>query len=187
MSRHIQTMAGILAAVVMLSGVAMAQAPGAASPPPRESSAVPLKLLVVLSKYQGEKKITTLPYTLSLVSNGARVSLRMGGEVPVLTGAPTAAVVTYNYRNVGTSIDCSASSLEGGRFSVNIVLDDSSVYAEGESSGGLAKAGDQPSFNTFRATETVILKDGQSSQYTTAADKITGQVVKVDLTLTVLK
>ena len=46
---------------------------------------------------------------------------------------------------------------------------------------------DQPSFNTFKANETVILKAGESSQFTSATDKISGQVIKVYVTLTVLK
>jgi hypothetical protein len=44
-----------------------------------------------------------------------------------------------------------------------------------------------PSFNTFKVNENVILKDGESSQFTSATDKISGQVIKVDVTLTVLK
>jgi len=32
-----------------------------------------------------------------------------------------------------------------------------------------------------------VLKDGQTSQFTTAVDKLTGIVTKVDVTLTVVK
>ena len=160
-----------------------------APPAARESRVVPLKLQVVLSKYQGEKKISSLPYILSLATSQQRVSLRMGGEVPIatFTGTP-ATVVSYNYRPVGTSIDCSATALDDGRYSVSIVLEDSSVYSADQEGGGLSKAhNDQPSFNTFKANETVILKDGESSQFTSATDKISGQVIKVEVTLTVLK
>ena len=62
------------------------------------------------------------------------------------------------------------------------------MYSEDQEVRGLSKAGsDQPSFNTFKVNETVILRDGESSQFTSATDKITGQVIKVDVTLTVLK
>ena len=152
----------------------------------RDSRVVPLKLQVVLSKYQGEKKVSSMPYTLSLATGQPRVSLRMGGEIPIATstGAP---VVSYNYRSVGTSIDSWAAALDDGRYSVNIGLEDSSVYTAEQAGGGVSPRNDQPSFNTFKVNETVILRDGESSQFTTATDKITGQVMKVDLTLNVLK
>jgi Flp pilus assembly secretin CpaC len=165
--------------------------PNASAPPaPRELRVVPLKLQVVLSKYQGEKKVSTMPYTLSLATSRSRVSLRMGGEIPIATsvGNTNLPVTSFNYRSVGTSIDCSAEALEGGRYSLNIGLEDSSVYSEDQEVRGFSKAGsEQPSFNTFKANETVILRDGESSQFTVATDKITGQVIKVDVTLTVLK
>jgi Flp pilus assembly secretin CpaC len=155
----------------------------------REQRIVPLKLQVVVSKHQGEKKISSMPYMLSMATGQPRVSLRMGGEIPIATSAgfgntPT----TFNYRSVGTNIDCWATALDEGRYSVNIGLEDSSVYSEDQEVRGLSKAGsDMPSFNTFKVNETVILKDGESSQFTVATDKITGQVFKVDVTLTVLK
>ncbi len=194
----------LIAAIVVLGGRGTAAAQEQAEkkqvqtvPPPnanaaperREPRVVPLKIQVVLAKFQGEKKVSSMPYVLSLATGQPRVSLRMGGEIPIATSAgfgntPTA----FNYRPVGTNIDCFATALDEGRYSVNIGLEDSSVYSEDQEVRGLSKAGsDQPSFNTFKVNETVILKDGESSQFTTATDKISGQVIKVDLTLTVLK
>jgi len=147
---------------------------------------VPLKLQVVISRYQDDKKVSSLPYTISLGSNGRSVSLRMGGEVPIVTSMIPQGPTSINYRNVGTSLDGSASELSGGRFAVSLTLEDSSVYPDDQKTS-IAKAGDHPSFSTFRASETMILRDGQSTQYTTAADKVTGLVTKVDVTLTVLK
>jgi Flp pilus assembly secretin CpaC len=163
--------------------------PNAGAPAPsRESRVVPLKLQVVLSKYQGEKKVSSMPYILSLATGQPRVSLRMGGEIPIATTSAGAAVVSYNYRPVGTNIDCWATALDEGRYSVNIGLEDSSVYSADQEVKGLSKsASDMPSFNTFKVNENVILKDGESSQFTSATDKISGQVIKVDVTLTVLK
>lgn len=161
-------------------------APKASARGPNFDPGVPLKLQIVVSKYQEEKKVSSLPYTLSLGSNGRSVSLRMGGEVPIVTSRSTQGPMTINYRNVGTSIDCAASQLDGGRFSISLTLEDSSVYPDDQQTSS-AKSGDQPSFSTFRASETMILRDGQTAQYTTAADKVTSLVTKVDVTLTVLK
>ena len=44
-----------------------------------------------------------------------------------------------------------------------------------------------PFVRTFLTSNSLILKDGQSRQYTTAADRVTGELVKVDVTLKVVK
>ena len=86
---------------------------------------------------------------------------------------------------MGTNIDCSASLLADGRFKVDITVDDTSIYPD-EPSASLATKG-SPSFRSFRANDSMMLKDGQSAQFTTATDKVNGETVKVDVTLTVVK
>jgi len=67
-----------------------------------------------------------------------------------------------------------------------ITIEDTSVIGDDEPlQQGLVKG--NPSFRTFRSNESLLLKDGQSQQFTTATDKVTGNVVKVDVTLTILK
>jgi hypothetical protein len=46
-------------------------------------------------------------------------------------------------------------------------------------------AGGSPSFRSFRAINSMVLKDGQTAQFTTATDKVTGETVRIDVTLTV--
>jgi hypothetical protein len=96
-------------------------------------------------------------------------------------------VQSYQYKSVGTNIDCSAHTLPDGRFQLDITVDHSSVYAADRADGTPGLMGSVPSFLSFASTNSVILKDGQSMQYTTATDKSTGEVTKVDVTLTVLK
>ena len=40
---------------------------------------------------------------------------------------------------------------------------------------------------TFKSTFVPILRDGQTAQYTAATDPVIGEVVKIDVTVTVLK
>ena len=143
-----------------------------------------LRVQVVLSRYQGDRKISSLPYTMTVTTNAPATSLRMGAEIPISTtaGAP---VINYNYRDVGTSIDCLGRALEGGRYALRLTIEDSSVYPDDEKNEPARTT--RPSFRNFKADENLILTDGQSAQYTTATDKVTGEVVKVDVTLTVLK
>jgi hypothetical protein len=162
-----------------------------------EKPPVPLKVQIVISRYQGEKKISSLPYTLAVNANLGKTSLRLSSQVPIVssTFAPVAAgdkspapLQGFQYKNVGTNIDCTAHSLDDGRFRLDIVVDDSSVIADDRApKTATGPFQNVPSFLTFTSTNTVILKDGQSMQYTTATDKANGEVTKLDVTLTVLK
>jgi hypothetical protein len=42
-------------------------------------------------------------------------------------------------------------------------------------------------FRSFRASFVPLLRDGQTVQYTAATDPVSGEVVKIDVTVTVLK
>jgi hypothetical protein len=166
---------------------------------------VPLKVDIVVSRYQGDKKVSSLPYTLAVNANDGildmmgnyqpnnSAQLRTGASVPVPSLAtpkdtpvqgPVGPVV---YKTIGINIDCWALSMDDGRFKVDIRIDDTSVYAEGQTAAGVAKIAEIPSFRTFQSHNAVVLRDGQSSQFTAAADRITGEVTKVDVTITVVK
>jgi hypothetical protein len=163
--------------------------------------ATPLKIQVVISRYQGEKKISSLPYSLSVTGGGGRLdptagasfvgraNLRMGAKVPVAataikSGEP-GVVQSFQYQDVGTNIDCQVWAMDDGRFRVEITIDDSSVYPEDKDLPGTVKG--NASFRTFRASDSMLLKDGATAQFTTATDKVSGETVRVDVTLTVVK
>jgi hypothetical protein len=92
---------------------------------------------------------------------------------------------TVMYKDVGTAIDCLARSLDGGRYQLELTIDDSSLAA-----GAVPTpfASGVPQFRSFRISgATSILRDGQTAQLTTASEKETGETAKVDVTLTVVK
>jgi hypothetical protein len=161
--------------------------------PAREPStcdAVPLKVQIVVSRYQGDKKIASLPYVLG-VATGSKTSLRMGVEVPVVTtmaGPNMAGPTSYSYRDVGTNIDCYAEMAGAGNHKLMITVSDSSIHLDASKSPQretiLANA---PAFRTFNSSFTVLLKDGQTTQYTSATDPVTGEVMKIDVTLNVMR
>jgi len=170
-------------------------APLRAQEKPAAPVVTPLKIQVTISRYQGEKKISSLPYTLSINSepnNQGRGNLRMGAKIPVMMvatpivdGQKMPAAGPIQYQDVGTNIDCFTRSLDDGRFRVDISIDDSSVYPE-EKTATNATSGN-PTFRSFRASDSMVLKDGGTAQFTAATDKVSGEVVKVDVTLTVVK
>jgi hypothetical protein len=149
----------------------------------------PLKVQVVIGRYQGEKKIASMPYTLTVVNTGpgSHATLRMGAKIPVVMmmmanvpkDAPQGGPVQY--QDVGTNIDCFTTELDNGRYSVAVTIDDSSVYPDDQGSKS------NPSFRSFRATNGLILKNGETGQFMAATDKVTGETVRVDVTLTVVR
>lgn len=201
MTKTLQTLALVFA--FALGSIALAHAqekPAAPSAPRAAVTITPVKIQIVISRYQGEKKIGTMPYNLSINSRPdnapgqyvpSHASLRMGASIPVvmmaMTNVPKDAPQggPIQYKDVGTNIDCDATVLEDGRFKVNITVDDASVYPEEQPTSSATKG--SPSFRSFRASDAMILKDGQTSQFTAATDKVNGETVKVDVTLTVVK
>jgi hypothetical protein len=180
-------------ALVRTQDKTAAQAAAKASTP----LATPLKLQIVISRYQGEKKISSLPYTLSVNAGSGRGTLRMGAKVPVMMitavpspingpdGKPMPAVGPIQYQDVGTKIDCVVSpAQDDGRFRLEITVDDTSVYPDDKATNGSLG---NPSFRSFLASDGMVLKDGQTAQFTTATDKVSGETVKVEVTLSVVK
>jgi Flp pilus assembly secretin CpaC len=92
-------------------------------------------------------------------------------------------VPSVQYRDVGTSIDCIATSLDDGRFKLQLIVEDSSV----ETGPGSGSNTTHPAFRSFRTSDTVLLRDGQSAEYSTATDRVSGDVWKVNVALNVVK
>jgi hypothetical protein len=209
--RKQQVVVAFVAIMVLALGVGQARAQDPTPPQPPQPGAkaplIPLQVQVVVSRYQGEKKLSSLPYMLSVNANaGGQASLRMGAEVPVPTTAfqplppppptpnekpappkpPATPLTSFNYRAIGTEIDCGASTTEDGRFRVQLTISDSSVYTDVQDTS-VPVAGKLPVFRSFRSSNTLVLRDGQSRQFTAATDRISGEVVRVEVTLTVLK
>ena len=44
-----------------------------------------------------------------------------------------------------------------------------------------------PSFRNFNSSFTALLRDGQTMQYTSATDPVSGEVMKIDVTVAVMK
>jgi hypothetical protein len=192
-TKYLQTLAlGFVLAAASTGFVRAQQAEKPAAPARAKSEVpVPLKIQVVLSRYQGEKKISSMPYTLA-ANAGDRANLRMGASIPVMTAAAPSAdgknnpFGSFTYKDVGTNIDCQTGALDDGRFRITITIDDASVYTDEQVTTSAAVKGN-PSFRQFRAVDSMVLKDGQTGQFTTAADKVSGETIKVDVTLTVVR
>jgi hypothetical protein len=195
MKHYLPTFATVFAFTLGMAAITRAQEKP--TPPPvvrvpavvRTPEAVtPLKVQVVIARYQGEKKLSSMPYTLTM-NAGGHANIRMGTKIPItmlsMSNVPKDAPVggPIQYQDVGTNIDCGATEVEGGRYALTISVDDSSVYPDDQPGGTKGN----PSFRSFRAGNTMVLKNGETGQFTSATDKVSGETVRVDVTLTVVK
>ena len=198
-----------VAAMVWVSTAAISAAqPPEAQPKPitpgaKTTQNIPLEVQVVISRYQGDKRISSLPYVLSLKSAPVSqrrgdwgATLRLGSRVPIRTqvftppsgdGKPATPISSVNYENVGTNIDVGATAMEDGRFEVTITLSESSVVTDAQDPKATAGSDSYPVFRSYQSTNTLFVKDGQVSQFTAASDRVNGEVVRVEVKLTVLK
>src|SRR5712672_1128726 len=151
---------------------------------------VPLKVTVVFTEYDGEKKLSSLPYALFLKAdeNSHFVGrVRMGVKVPIWTGVKESAV---QYQDIGSNLDCSAQTAGDGKYLLDLSLERSSIYPNSTEYAAASKPDDQPHtplVRAFRANLALLLRDGQTTQNTIATDPLNGHTVKVEITLNVVK
>jgi hypothetical protein len=165
---------------------------------------VPVQVDVVLTRWQGEKRTSSMPFVLiaNASSRGSSTSIRMGVDVPVgtstsnvtqTTGAQSSAPravaterVATEFRNVGTDIDAHVTRLDATNFGVGLNIRDSSIFTSDQTKMPNTMA-DPTAFRTFSASNTLNMVDGQTRLFGVATDKITGETMRIEVKLTVLK
>lgn len=153
-----------------------------------------LRVQLVISRFQGEKKTGSLPYTFVVTAGASSVRMRMGVDTPIPDfdsqerpdGTLKLTQTGFKYRNVGTNIDCRARDLGDGRFWLELGVENSSAMP-GAGKEATTPAEAAPLFRRFETSLNPLLRDGQSIQTIASTDPVTGEVVKIDVTLNVLK
>jgi hypothetical protein len=167
-----------------------------ANPSEKTKPSVPVKLTVVLTENDGEKKVASLPYSILVnpepAGPGSHAAYstftRVGVRVPVPAGGKEGQAT---FVDVGSNIDCGVQAEEDGRFIVRLNFERSSLYFQGrgEEKGTIktAETG-QPYIPTIRAQSLLVtVKDGQSVEVLTATDPLNGHIFRISLTLNVQK
>jgi hypothetical protein len=180
--------------------VVRAQEKGATDAPASQTSesVIPIKLQVLLTEYDGTKKIASLPYSMSLTAApegkppNTTTQVRDGVRVPVLTGSKTGES-SMQYIDVGTNIDARIVHTAGELYSVEVRIERSSLVLRMDNSQakewapGDPSPGSQPLIRDFRNSFTMQLREGHGSEATVASDPMSGHVLKVELLLTLVK
>jgi hypothetical protein len=149
-----------------------------------------LKVQIVFTEFEGEKKIKSIPYTSVFATTGQptdTMRLRIGSRVPLLAGKNG----DFQYIDIGTNLDCSAERLDDGKFGLRLALERSWIQGDvslpvdqSGSTGGQFK---EPVIGQYKTTEYLTARDGQTVETTVATDPLNGRQLKIELTLNVLK
>jgi hypothetical protein len=184
----------LVVATLTSIGVRSASAQDKPKPDDRAPSATPLKVQIVFTEFEGDKKVKSLPYTMVFTAGSHRdaevAKLRVGSRIPVLAGKDG----QFQYVDVGTNLDCRAERLEDGRYGLKLSLERSWVQAEmhltsdqpAGTSGGNAESS-QPVIGGYRTDSYLIARDGQTVETTVATDPLNGKQLKIELTLSAPK
>lgn len=181
MTRHLA-----IISVVTFLAPASAYAQNPLAPPSGFVGGSPVQLQVVISRTRGEKKISSMPYLLSVKPPdrfGAQV--RVGSQVPISTTVDGKQTVIF--RDIGTSVDAQVMPLQDGRYSVTLNIDETAVYGDTQEPFKLTVVTPVPVTRMYRSSNTLHMRDGETSQFTAGTDPMTGDTVRVDVTLKVTK
>lgn len=155
-----------------------------------------LRVDLVLTEYNGDKKISSLPYALYVGApdrqhgpGAPSAFLRMGVRVPIATGTTTGASSQYQYENIGTNIDVDATNLGDHFYRLQCTVERTAVSSANEE---VKLAVQQPLatlpiLSDFNSRFELSLRDGESGEAMSATDPSNGHVMKVEVTIHVLK
>lgn len=178
------------AVVVSLSGILVAQQSTPIQPAPQPAVAAKpsvapqapaaVKVDLVLSRLNGTKTLSTLPYSLN-AADSQRTSLRLGSQVPIPVGGANGPV---QYQNVGSNIDCDVALLADGRYRLSLTIDDSSL-ADGAGTNLSPDA--PPVIRSYRISTALVLRGGETTTFNVSTDKVSGDTIRAQVTVTALK
>ena len=157
----------------------------------RAKSPIPVKVQIVFTELDGEKKISSLPYSFSVTvddrsSGRYSVYLRTGVRVPIEVEAKDAKTT---YIDIGTNIDCGVRVEEDGKFRVLLNFERSSLYPNKSAEGDrlVNEPNSLPLVRQFRISDDLLLRDGQTSDLILSTDPLNGHVLKASVTIAIVK
>jgi len=152
---------------------------------------IPVKVQIVLSEYDGDKKIASMPYSFMTITDerlgSYSTSLRTGVRIPAETESKDQKTT---YLDIGSNIDCGVRNEEDGRLTVHLVFERSALYPgtpTGEEKLEVSRPNNLPLIRQFRTSENLIVKDGQTVESILSTDPLNGHVLRIAVTVNVIK
>jgi hypothetical protein len=187
---------GCLLIAGMLAPIGWAQDPERATPEAKtrkqDWTGIPVKVQVVFSEYDGDKKVKSLPYSISL--NAMRTpdtfnpwtKLRIGNRVP--NGQ-------MQYLEVGTNIDSRVIRNDDGRYALQLNVErswfNSSIgvpqKSTSETSETTPSQFKDPIIQQFKSELNITVREGEIVESTLATDPLSGKVTKIQVSVSAVK
>jgi hypothetical protein len=182
----------------MLSPIVLAQDKPKSDDKARvEAPSTPIKVQIVFTEFEGDKKTKSLPYVMYVNAPDATelrsgwTKFRIGNRLPIYVGKNE-----MQYMDVGTNVDARAAYTGDGHILLQLILERS--WVEGEISVPIMKSDSsstdpssghfqEPIIRGFKSELDMKLREGQPVESTVATDPISGKVVKVEVSFTVVK
>jgi hypothetical protein len=162
-----------------------------------EVQTTPIKVQIVFTEFEGDKKVKSLPYVMYMNSPDSSeirpgwVKFRIGSRLPVYVGKNE-----MQYMDVGTNVDARSAYTGDGHVLLQLILERS--WVDGEVSVPVTKSDSSPSdaasghfqepiVRGFKSELDLKLREGQPVESNMATDPISGKVMKVEISFTVVK
>lgn len=183
-ARHWIIVATLAFLTLGVSGPAAAQGPVVPTPASPDLDKVlsltPLRIDVVLQRYSAANEpLGRLPFALYGRADDRAATLRLGVQVPVNTGNNS-----ISYQSVGTNIDAVISMTRDGRYRAVITVRDTSLLPADSKQPMI---GGNVSIREFSTESLLVLRDGQSMEFSVGTDRTNGETIKAEVTVTALK
>jgi len=155
-----------------------AQAQEAAKPP--EADPAPgrrLRVQFLETRQKDEAPPATRPAcTLTLHADGPKARVFAGTQVPMTTRAGGTATTTF--RNAGLDVEVGVATAADGRYRLDVRFERGSPAPE---SPGPAATDTNPILRALRGESKITVREGETVTLATAADSVTGEVVRLDV------
>ena len=179
----------LLAALALPPHSALAQSNPPAKPADDHTRLkIPIKVQVVFSEFDGDKKVSSMPYSFTVIADEGHfsTSLRTGVRIPVEVGG---ADQKTTYMDVGANIDCGIGTTDDNRYHLRLAFERSALYsaAPEDKLPVLHPAGQPPLVRQFKASVNTILRDGQTTESVVSTDPLNGHSLHVSTTINAMK
>jgi hypothetical protein len=173
---------GLWAALLAAVPSAGAQEAAAKAPEAVKPAGQRLRVRFQETRLRGESTTATSAYNL-LLHAGAEGARAFVGTQARITVADKQARATL-FKNAGVEARAKVEALPDGRYRVDAKYERSSVLGAGGGEGTPVVATDNPILRVVRGESTVLLREGETVAFASAVDAVSGEVVRVDLTVT---
>lgn len=175
---------GICACAAVLGaslGAAAQDAPGAKSQEAEKAPGKRLRVQFQETRQRGDAAPVSRPNTLLLHADAGAARLFVGTQLAITKSDKEATTTTF--KNAGVAVQVSVATLPDGRYRLDAEYEDSQKRGLAvERAPGPVTAGN-PVLQVVKARSGLTLREGETVPLASAVDPVTGEVVRVELTL----